>query len=183
MNENKVMTYGDARKIARELAEDTLRNYWTPGKFPVDPIKIATAAGVEVYDSQLGTDLWGMLVGGDNSATMYLDIDQPSSRKRFSAAHELGHYMTHASADSFDGFTVKPIGSGEGYIDARSDENRGNVFEVIANEFAGSLLMPEKKFRELKESGNSDIDIANFFKVSVDAVSYRSKLLGLTCTP
>ncbi|RBP98492.1 hypothetical protein CRD60_01095 [Bifidobacterium aemilianum] len=180
MSDDKVMTYGDARKIARKLASDALKNYWTPGKFPVDPIKIATAAGVEVYDSQLGTDRWGMLVGGDNSATMYLDIDQPPSRKRFSAAHELGHYMTHASTDSFDGFKVKPIGSGEGYVDARSDENRGNVFEVIANEFAGSLLMPEMKFRELKENGNSDIDIANYFKVSVDAVSYRSRLLGLS---
>ncbi len=179
MAESKVMTYGEARKIARELAKDTLRNYWTPGKFPVDPIKIACSAGIEVYDSQLGKDLWGMLLGGDNSATMYLDIDQPPSRKRFSAAHELGHYMTHAAVESFDGFNVRPIKSGEGYADARSDEGRGNVFEVIANEFAGSLLMPEEKFRELKKSGNSDIDIANYFKVSVDSVSYRSRLLGL----
>lgn len=179
MAENKVMTYGEARKIARNLAEDALKNYWTPGKFPVDPIKIACSAGIEVYDSQLGKDRWGMLVGGDNSATMYLDTDQPPSRKRFSAAHELGHYMTHAAVESFDGFDVKPIKSGEGYADARSDEDRGNVFEVIANEFAGSLLMPEDKFRELKKSGNSDIDIANYFKVSVDAASYRSRLLGL----
>ena len=179
MADGKVMTYGEARRIARKLAEDTLEHYWTPGKFPVDPIKIARKCGIEIYDSQLGKDRWGMLIGGDNSATMYLDVDQPPSRKRFSAAHELGHYMTHSAAESFDGFEVKPIKPGEGYEDARSDQDRGNVFEVIANEFAGNLLMPEGKFRELKENGNSDIAIASFFKVSVDAVSYRSRRLGL----
>ena len=177
MADSHVMTYGEARKMARALAADALRNYWTPDRFPVDPIGVARSAGVEVYDSRLGGDRWGMLVGGDNAATMYLDARQPPSRMRFSAAHELGHYMTHAGVVDLAGFNVKPIMPGEGYADARSDEGRGNVFEVMADEFAGSLLMPEEKFRELKGRGSSVIDIASYFKVTVDAASRRARLL------
>lgn len=60
----KAMTYGEARQIARDLAKDTLENYWPTGSYPVDPVEIARHAGIEVYTSQLGTDTWGMLVGG-----------------------------------------------------------------------------------------------------------------------
>ena len=177
MADGNVMTYGAARKMARALAADALRNYWTPGRFPVDPIRVARAAGVEVHDSRLGGDRWGMLVGVGNSSTIYLDARQPPSRKRFSAAHELGHYMTHAGVVGLAGFNVKPIMPGEGYADARSDEGRVNVFEAMADEFAASLLMPEKKFRELKGRGSSVIDIASYFKVTVDAASRRARLL------
>lgn len=57
----KSMTYGEARQIARDLARDTLENYWPSGSYPVDPVAIARRAGIEVYSSQLGTDTWGCL--------------------------------------------------------------------------------------------------------------------------
>ena len=162
----KAMTYGEARQIARDLAKDTLENYWPTGSYPVDPVEIARHAGIEVYTSQLGTDTWGMLVGGDNNVTMYLDKDQPLNRMRFSAAHELGHYMTHTTSDERLADYVKAIPV-------------GNLFEVIANEFAGSLLMPESELRRMTKAGESNISIANTFRVSVDAVAYRRKILGL----
>lgn len=174
------MTYGDARRLARKLAEETLSNYWDIDTFPVDPVRIAKMAGIEVYDAQLGEDTWGMLVGGDNTATMYLDKDQPLNRKRFSAAHELGHYMTHTAAvDELSSYNVAPIPVGKGYADKRSEAGKGNLFEVIANEFAGALLMPEKTLRNLVKRGESNIDIAAFFRVSVDAVAYRRRILGI----
>lgn len=49
----KAMTYGEARQIARDLAKDTLENYWPTGSYPVDPVEIARHAGIEVYTSQL----------------------------------------------------------------------------------------------------------------------------------
>lgn len=174
------MTYGEARKLARKLAEDTLFNYWDDGVFPVDPVKIAKTIGIEVYESQLGTDTWGMLVGGDNSATMFLDSDQPLSRKRFSAAHELGHYMTHSAAiEELKAYDVAPIPVGRGYVDKRSESGRGNLFEVIANEFAGALLMPEDDLRRMVKKKTSNIDMAAFFRVSVDAVAYRRRILDI----
>lgn len=173
------MTYGEARQIARDLAKDTLKNYWQPGSYPVDPVAIARRAGIEVYSAQLGTDTWGMLVGGDNSVTMYLDKDQPLNRMRFSAAHELGHYMTHTTSDKRLSEYVKAIPPGKGYTDKRSDIGRGNLFEVIANEFAGSLLMPEHELREQVSRGESNISIARMFRVSVDAVAYRRKILAI----
>ncbi len=175
----KSMTYGEARQIARDLARDTLENYWPSGSYPVDPVAIARRAGIEVYSSQLGTDTWGMLVGGDNNVTMYLDKDQPLNRMRFSAAHELGHYMTHTTSDERLSDYIKAIPVGKGYTDKRSDAGRGNLFEVIANEFAGALLMPEPELRRMTKAGDSNISIAKTFHVSVDAVAYRRKILAL----
>lgn len=174
----KSMTYGEARQIARDLAKDTLENYWS-GSYPVDPVAIARSAGIEVYSSQLGVDTWGMLVGGDNSVTMYLDKDQPLNRMRFSAAHELGHYMTHTASDERLADYVKVIPAGKGYVDKRSDAGRGNLFEVIANEYAGALLMPEQELRRMAKADDSNISIARAFRVSVDAVAYKRKILAL----
>lgn len=174
------ITYGQVRQVARKLAQETLDAYWDANTFPVDPVIIARKAGIEVYVAQLGKDVWGSLIGGSNSATMYLDVDQPPTRKRFSAAHELGHYMTH-SADSayFKDLPIKPIPVGKGYVDKRSVSGKGNLFEVLANEFAGSLLMPEQEVQKCIEAGMSSMDLAVYFGVSVDAITYRRKILNI----
>lgn len=174
----KSMTYGEARQIARDLAQDTLDNYWS-GSYPVDPVAIAWKVGIEVYSTQLGEDIWGMLVSGANNFTMYLDEDQPLSRLRFSAAHELGHYLTHTTSDKRLADYVNSIPVGEGYIDKRSDVGRGNLFEVIATEYAIALLMPEQELRRMARHGKSNIFIARVFHVTVDAVAYRRKILAI----
>lgn len=40
----------------------------------------------------------------------------------------------------------------ESYVDKRSDDTRGEPAEVYANEFAGSLLMPDEELRLCVES-------------------------------
>ncbi|WP_371866621.1 ImmA/IrrE family metallo-endopeptidase [Galliscardovia ingluviei] len=52
---------------------------------------------------------------------------------------------------------------------------------MLANEFAGSLLMPEQEVQKCIEAGMSRMDLAVYFGVSVDAITYRRKILNI-CT-
>lgn len=166
-----VETYGDLRKYAREDANEILRTHWD-GKLPVNPIAISADVGPSVFSAQLGDDVYGMIIGSGNSADIYIDEDQAPVRFRFTCAHELGHYVDRA----INGNGLKP---GEGYVDARSDEGRGNPDEVYANEFAASLLMPEQKVRSFSKEGMSAIEMADHFDVSLSAMTWRLQHLGI----
>lgn len=168
---NATMTIAEIRGKARADAAAVLSAFG--GDEPrVDPIAIAREVGLSVFDAQLGDDTWGMIIGnGDGSADIYLDIDQGPTKRRFSCAHELGHY--------FDRMSDQSIQPGTGFEDKRSEEGRGTADEVYANEFAASLLMPEHQFRALASSGASTIAIAAKFGVSPASAAYRRQLLDV----
>lgn len=160
------MTVAAIRAKARSDADEVLARHWG-GFLPVDPIQIARDLGVSVFSAQLGEDTWGMLIGSPNGVDMYLDRDQPRSRLRFSCAHELGHFVERGEILEHD----------RAFVDKRSDGERGRADEVYANEFAASVLMPEKEFRAAVAAGQDVFDLADRFGVSLDAVRWRRKHL------
>lgn len=164
-------TVGQIRERARSNARKVLETYWN-GRLPVDPVELARAAGTDVFEAQLGTDTYGMIIGSVFGADIYLDIDQAETRKRFTCAHELGHFVDH----SLRGDAME---KGKGYLDKRSDAGRGTAEEIYANEFAASILMPEPEVRAQVGKGFSVIDLANIFQVSFSAMSWRLKHLRL----
>ena len=161
------------RAEARAAASEVLSTYWD-GTVPVDPIAIARKLGVQVFNAQLGDDEWGMIIGSEFGADIYLDEDQPPTRYRFSCAHELGHYIDHQRAN------VEPLPPGSGYVDKRSTAGAGTRNEIYANEFAASILMPEDPFRRMASENKSDFLLAITFDVSPDAVKWRRYNLGLS---
>jgi Zn-dependent peptidase ImmA (M78 family) len=155
-------TIGAIRRAARRQAAEVLDRYWSPAVIPVDPVVIARRLGLSVFSAELGEEVWGMLASGTAGSDIYLDRDQPPNRYRFSCAHELGHFIDR-------GGELTP---GEAFVDRRSDDSVGRADEVFANEFAGSLLMPEQAFRRAARSLD-DFDLASHFDVSLDSVRYR----------
>ena len=160
------MTVAAIRAKARSDAAEVLARHWG-GALPVDPIQIARELGVSVFSAQLGEDTWGMLIGSPTGVDMYLDRDQPQSRLRFSCAHELGHFVDRGETLEHD----------RAFIDKRSNDDRGRADEVYANEFAASVLMPEREFRTAVAADLSPFDLADRFNVSLDAVQWRRKHL------
>ncbi|KIU03875.1 hypothetical protein SZ60_03180 [Frigoribacterium sp. MEB024] len=152
------------------MAEALLEANWPENSYPVDPILIANRVGVETFSAQLGNDVFGMLVkpAGSGRPQIFLDADQPANRFRFTAAHELGHYVDRSSR--LDGDMA--------YIDKRSDNDRGNAEEIWANEFAGNLLMPRAIIQQLESEGLSQFQIADQLGVSFDALKYRLRMLA-----
>lgn len=171
MNQRSPETVGQIRARARSNAEEILDQYWD-GNLPVDPVALARMAGTSVFTAQLGDDVFGMIIGSGDSADIYLDQDQGMPRMRFTCAHELGHYVDH----SMRGDTLV---SSKGYVDKRSEEGRGTAPEIYANEFAASLLMPERNVQQDVKRGKSIAQMANTFQVSLSAMSWRLKHLGL----
>lgn len=161
-------TVGQIRAAARQEAAAVLDRYWRPLLLPVDPVSVARGLGLSVFSAELGEDVWGMLVGGSAGCDIYLDRDQPRTRYRFSCAHELGHFIDRGAE----------LAPGRAFVDKRSDSGVGRADEVFANEFAGSLLMPEADFRSAVRA-SEDYDLAERFAVSLDAVRRRRRLLGV----
>lgn len=164
------LSIAELRKKARKDAARVLEESWADKGLPVDPIRIARSMGLSVFTSQLGNDTWGMIIGSDNGADIYLDKDQAPTRMRFSCAHELGHFVDRAA----------DLTSNRGYIDKRSSTGTHNApAEIYANEFAASLLAPEKDLRRMVSRGDSNIEIASAFGISLTSVEHRRRFLGI----
>jgi Zn-dependent peptidase ImmA (M78 family) len=107
--------------------------------------------------------------------------NQLNERRRFTLAHELGHYMFH----------LAPLASwrnDETFIDEKIGFNRDDEWdhrEMEANGFAAQLLMPADIIKDRVNScskKNQPLDIekiSNEFKVSKVAMKYRLKSLGI----
>ena len=160
----------ELREKARKDAARVLEESWGDKGFPVDPVRIARSMGLSVFTSQLGNDTWGMIIGSENGADIYVDKDQAPTRMRFSCAHELGHFVDRAA----------DLTSSKGYIDRRSSTGAHNApAEIYANEFAASLLAPEDDLRRMVMHGADNIEIASAFGISLTSVEYRRQFLGI----
>lgn len=139
---------------------------------PVNVLEAARRLGVLVYSAALADKVSGVLVkdpkyGSESGFVIFVDKDEPSYRQRFTAAHELGHFVLHRDAvgdRNEDNYLLR-------------SENMSNRQEVEANKFAASLLMPMDLIEEQMASGNTTISgLADAFGVSPTAMSIR---LGL----
>ncbi|KXJ04497.1 hypothetical protein AC249_AIPGENE24087, partial [Exaiptasia diaphana] len=114
----------------------------------------------------------GRIVGYSDKAIITVNSRSPEARRRFSGAHELGHWMRdRRSISSFkctkDQFTSQ--------WDANNPEKR-------ANRYAADLLLPEFMFRsdvaDKPITFESVTDLAERYKTSLLATAFRTVELG-----
>ena len=96
-----------------------------------------------------------------------VNSSRPLCRRRFSIAHEIGHYLLGHNSLSFSG-------SGGGMIKRESRQERA------ANAFAAEFLMP-KKLLAREAHRYSLRALARRYLVSMQAMEIRLKELGLVC--
>jgi Zn-dependent peptidase ImmA (M78 family) len=158
------------RRSAAEDAERLLADVWDDS-LPVDPVRIARAMGINVVTAHLDPQVSGALVKErQQDATILLNAMDSPNRKRFTCAHEVGHYVKRADApEEYE------------YVDHRDSlaATGRHPDEVYANQFAASLLMPAHHVRRLAAEGLTDLQIALRFDVSLEAMQYRLQHLGL----
>jgi Zn-dependent peptidase ImmA (M78 family) len=135
---------------------------------PVDVLACAGLVGLPIYSLDLPKGVSGMIkLTASRSFECYVDRNEPSVRQRFTAAHELGHFVLHRDQ----------IGEGlqDNYL--LRAEGMSNAQEAQANRFAADLLMPRDLISKAIAEGTSDVaGLARLFKVSEIAMSIR---LGL----
>lgn len=156
-----------------EAAEDAaklLKAAWS-GAIPIDPVAIARTAGLRVLEAELNEETLGALVkSAGQDPVILLNQADSENRRRFTCAHELGHYVRRSEEDE----QYSTVDLRDSLSSTGTDPE-----EIYANEFAASLLMPEDEIRRFVEAGMSDLEMAIRFKVSREAVQHRLANLEL----
>ena len=118
----------------------------------------------------------GFLLVEGGKATIGINKRHHKNRQRFTAAHELGHYLLHASeGDSF--FVDKS------YHRSPLSSAGTNKHEIEANRFAANLLMPKafliQDASELELMDKDIYELAKNYGVSEEAMALRLAKLRL----
>lgn len=137
------------------------------------PIKIEDIAkkeGLKVVPYPFGEGISGTLLINEN----VIGYNQTESRvrKRFTIAHELGHFVLHRDK--------KPVFLDKLYRFNVPNDDQNEQYEMEANAFAAAILMPEDLIRKEVESIEIDLGdeqaikfLARTFDVSTTAMYFR----------
>lgn len=140
---------------------------------PVDVKGLALALGVPVQEAWLDDHICGTLERTPRGFMIRVNAAHPETRKRFTIAHELGHFIFHRHL------------IGEGLDDDRAFRSTqkgvyknmaiGPRQETEANKFAANVLMPYDLIEEARREGvNSPQAIARRLGVSERALCIRT---------
>ena len=131
-----------AEKVVREHGIATL---------PVDPIAVAQFIGIEVRAKPAHAQgVSGMLLRSGNTfgIAYAIDIDNIGFQN-FSVAHELGHYFLPGHIDAV-------LADGDVH-ESRAGFGSGDHYEMEADHFAASLLMPHVLFMEAMQAAGDGL--------------------------
>lgn len=158
--------------MMKNAAQSILDEVWGDRGFPVDPVWIARQLGLDVIETALPPDVSGAIVKEKGYApVILLEATDAKTRKRFSCAHELGHYINRGDVgDEFE------------YVDYRDGNSStgSDPEERLANAFAANLLMPEEEVHRLVAQGQRSVIMAYRFGVSDEALRVRLKSLRIS---
>jgi Zn-dependent peptidase ImmA (M78 family) len=170
-------------QAVNEDAEELIHQY---SKFeaPVKVENIARAMGIRVIPYPLENDVSGILVIEPDGATIGFNQLESRVRRRFTVAHEIGHYLYHNEESTSKVFVDK--GYKVHFRRTPEDEPEAIKREREANLFASCLLMPEtlilKAIEDLEfDLGSEDSirHLAKQFDVSTTAMTYRIQKINI----
>jgi Zn-dependent peptidase ImmA (M78 family) len=145
---------------------------------PINVDELAKLRGLKVIPYPLENDVSGILVIKDLQSTIGYNQNESRVRRRFTIAHELGHYELHRNESKL--FVDKSFKVMFRNTSTPSNQPDSIRYEQEANAFAAYLLMPENLVRA--EISNMEFDLsseesikelAKKFDVSTTAMSYR----------
>jgi len=149
----------------REIVFSIVDKQKTP---PILTVPIADALGITVYDVSGWKDrLSGMIRkevedGGKSGYAIYVNASHPKTRRRFTIAHEIAHYVLHKSL------------IGDGIVDdTLYCSDLSDTLEAEANQFAAGILMPIHLIRRAFRNERSMPKLAEQFDVSREAMAIR----------
>jgi Zn-dependent peptidase ImmA (M78 family) len=154
---------------AAENAAMRLRTSWELGIDPIpNLVEFLEEQGIKVIQLELGNDVSGLACvarrsKGVDVPVIIVNQGDTGERQRFTLSHELGHHILQAPS--------------------------GAKGEKVAHWFAGAFLMPAEilwrevgKHRESLSIGEL-AELKKLFKVSIQAITYRLKDLGIISEP
>jgi Zn-dependent peptidase ImmA (M78 family) len=152
-------------------------------KASVPIFDIVKAMGLQLLEFNLGEETSGVLVIENGKGSIGYNPKDSFVRRRFTVAHELGHYILHRDANELfvDNFFLMKFRKNNSYTKEEYWQ------EQQANAFAAALLMPEKFIEaEIVREEYHGVDetelitkLARKFEVSIPGMSYRLTNLNI----
>ena len=145
--------------------------------------KIATSLGLQIIPYDLN-EISGALIIENNKGFIGFNPSHSTVRKRFTIAHEVGHFHLHCHSGK-DAKRKDQLFVDKDFIVKYRNANSYTYAELKqeqeANAFAAALLMPREFIqKELNKPSNKIIGeneliehLANRFKVSIPAMTFR----------
>ena len=173
-----------SRKDIEQQASETLRMHGLYS-IPVDPVTLANKSGIKVHNAKFSDDkLSGMIAKRGDNISLLVNQADPSQRKRFTIAHELGHHFLHLLTTEDGEFVdTQDDAKIDLFRDTETAEEIANPdkrYETEANQFAAALLMPAEFVREMYHDTQSVSELSFSFNVSETAMAIRLVQLGLS---
>lgn len=138
-------------------------------KIPVDLVRIAENHNIDVYIQQLPKDVSGAIRYNKEKDKFQILLQKTdlNNRRRFTLAHELGHFFLDNEILRSDELHIDYL-----YRTAFSNEKDIEYF-------AGALLMDKGLLERLFSLNPSIKELAQTFDVSESAMTVRLSILGL----
>lgn len=142
----------------------------------VTPLDIKAVAekifNIEIREDKFDKGVSGFLERIGGKWCIFINQYESELRKRFTIAHELGHFIKHRDKYMLSGSSTPDL------IFFR--DKTIDPMEKEANDFAADLLMPKDIFIEKIKSGCNTLEkLSEAFQLSTSAVKYRAYKLGL----
>lgn len=171
------------RKLIQKKAEQVLA-ICKSSKVPVDVEALAQKLGVTVVtDHDTTDDISGFFMLDGGQPIIGVNGQHPETRRRFTIAHELGHFVLHRPSEG-----VAHVDKSLHVKFRNADSSSGEYEEEVeANLFAAELLMPSEQIQKsMSEHTTFDVDdrdnkirsMAAEFNVSEQALLIRLSSLG-----
>lgn len=130
--------------------------------FPVKLSELALKFNIKTYEGELPNMASGQIKKtANNTYAITVQRGQSIERQRFTAAHELAHFLLHKDQ------------IGDGVIDnAMYRSHLSNALETQANKLAADILMPMSEM-DKKLPNHTIGELAEYFEVSQQAIRVR----------
>ncbi len=157
------------KTVSQKLA--IVNDYLEAATVPIEVVQLAKRLGLRVFNAPWPDSVSGKIQrdpkhGGDSGFAIFVNQTHSHVRRRFTIAHEIGHYVLHESQ----------IGDGI-FDDALYRSGLSNAVEAQANRMAADILMPRPLLdRYVTINGSDPARLAKIFDVSEAAMKIR---LGL----
>jgi len=168
-----VLTREDIEARARSVREK-----FGLKSIPINPLTIAERVDIAVNNAKFFREsVAGAIARSGNKVVLLVNQSDAPYRKRFTIAHELGHYFLHLHGDGeFIDKEVnlfrQPKGDPNGWTPVQRAEYQANMF-------AAALLMPEDAVQKAWDETASLERLAREFNVSEQAMGIRLDQMGL----
>lgn len=164
-----------------EFAIDLLKN---SGAYKL-PVKLKTVTdhlNIKVIEDSFDDDVSGLLVIKKGIAAIGVNREHSLNRKRFTIAHEIGHYQLHHNKDDQEEIFVDRKWA---YFRDKKSHKGIDKKEIQANNFAAELIMPAELLKKYINENDIDLfddsaiyNLSKYLEVSEEALTIRLMKMG-----